>query len=195
MFLEFFKTGLFAVGGGLATIPFLREIGVRYGWYTMSDLSTMIAVSESTPGPMGVNMASYVGFSQYGVLGSIVVTLGLVLPSLIIICIIANFLEKFKEDDLFDPFILLNINPEDSIEFIKKQYRKSASLCHPDHNNDSVEARNIFVLINKSYKMVQNIELCDVYTQYKTAISNGLEYKAKILRYKLKSLVDEMIKQ
>ena len=69
MFLEFFKTGLFAVGGGLATIPFLREIGVRYGWYTMSDLSTMIAVSESTPGPMGVNMASYVGFSQYGVLG------------------------------------------------------------------------------------------------------------------------------
>ena len=100
MFLEFFKTGLFAVGGGLATIPFLREIGVRYGWYTMSDLSTMIAVSESTPGPMGVNMASYVGFSQYGVLGSIVVTLGLVLPSLIIICIIANFLEKFKEAEL-----------------------------------------------------------------------------------------------
>ena len=100
MFLEFFKTGLFAVGGGLATIPFLREIGVRYGWYTMSDLSTMIAVSESTPGPMGVNMASYVGFSQYGVLGSIIVTLGLVLPSLIIICIIANFLEKFKEAKL-----------------------------------------------------------------------------------------------
>ena len=86
MFLEFFKTGLFAVGGGLATIPFLREIGVRYGWYTMSDLSTMIAVSESTPGPMGVNMASYVGFSQYGIL--------------IIICIIANFLEKFKEATL-----------------------------------------------------------------------------------------------
>ena len=106
-----------------------------------------------------------------------------------------NILEKFKEDDLFDPFVILNINPEDSIEFIKKQYRKSASLCHPDHNNDSVEARNIFVLINKSYKMVQNRELCDVYTQYKTAISNGLEYKAKILRHKLKSLVDEMIKQ
>lgn len=106
-----------------------------------------------------------------------------------------NILEKFKEDDLFDPFILLNINPEDSFEFIKKQYRKSASICHPDHNNDSVEARNIFVLINKSYKMVQNRELRDVYTQYKTAISNGLEYKAKILRHKLKSLVDEMIQQ
>lgn len=106
-----------------------------------------------------------------------------------------NILEKFKEDDLFDPFVLLNINPEDSFEFIKKQYRKSASLCHPDHNNDSVEARNIFVLINKSYKMVQNRELCDVYTQYKAAISNGLEYKTKILRHKFKSLVDEMIQQ
>lgn len=100
MFFEFFKTGLFAVGGGLATIPFLREISIRYGWYTLKDLSTMIAVSESTPGPMGVNMASYVGFSQYGVLGSIVVTLGLVLPSLIIICIIANFLDKFKEAEI-----------------------------------------------------------------------------------------------
>ena len=120
---------------------------------------------------------------------------GSALPGSIALKLNKNILEKFKEDDLFDPFVLLNINPEDSIEFIKKQYRRSASLCHPDHNNDSVEARNIFVLINKSYKMVQNIELCDVYTQYKTAISNGLEYKAKILRHKLKSLVDEMIKQ
>lgn len=100
MFIEFFKTGLFAVGGGLATIPFLREISNTYGWYSLNDLSTMIAVSESTPGPMGVNMATYVGFSQYGVFGAIVVTLGLVLPSIIIICIIANFLEKFKEAQL-----------------------------------------------------------------------------------------------
>lgn len=63
IFLEFFKTGLFAVGGGLATIPFLREIATRYGWCTLNDLSTMITVSESTPGPMGVNMASFVDFT------------------------------------------------------------------------------------------------------------------------------------
>ena len=61
MCFEFFKTGLFAVGGGLATIPFLKEISVKYGWYTLKDLTTMIAVSESTPGPMGINMATYVG--------------------------------------------------------------------------------------------------------------------------------------
>lgn len=97
MIYEFFKTGLFAVGGGLATIPFLTEISNKYGWYSLSDLSTMIAVSESTPGPMGVNMSTYVGFSQYGILGGIVMTLSLVAPSIIVICIIANFLEKFKE--------------------------------------------------------------------------------------------------
>lgn len=96
MFIEFFKTGLFAVGGGLATIPFLTDIANKYDWYTLEDLSTMIAVSESTPGPMGVNMATYVGYSQYGILGAFVVTMGLVLPSIIVICIIANMLEKFK---------------------------------------------------------------------------------------------------
>ena len=64
LFFEFFKTGLFAVGGGLATIPFLQDIGARTGWFTNGDLTTMIAVSESTPGPMGVNMATYVGFES-----------------------------------------------------------------------------------------------------------------------------------
>ena len=68
---EFLKTGLFAVGGGLATIPFLNEMGVRYGWFTMETLSTMIAVSESTPGPIGINMATYVGYSVAGAGGAL----------------------------------------------------------------------------------------------------------------------------
>ena len=62
LFFEFFKTGLFAVGGGLATIPFLQEMMNRYHWFSTSDLMNMIAVSESTPGPIGVNMATYVGY-------------------------------------------------------------------------------------------------------------------------------------
>ncbi len=95
--LEFFKTGLFAVGGGLATIPFLQEMSTRYGWFSLDELSTMIAVSESTPGAMGVNMSTYVGFSQAGVGGSILTTLSLVAPSIIVICIIANYFQKFKE--------------------------------------------------------------------------------------------------
>ena len=80
--IEFFKTGLFAVGGGLASIPFLKEMAVKYGWFTIEDLTTMIAVSESTPGPIGVNMATYVGFHMYGLAGGIAATLSLVAPSI-----------------------------------------------------------------------------------------------------------------
>ena len=93
---EFFKTGLFAVGGGLATIPFLKEMSARYGWFTIDKLTTMIAVSESTPGPIGINMATFVGYEMFGPAGGIAATLSLVAPSVIVICIIARMLEKFK---------------------------------------------------------------------------------------------------
>ena len=102
LFFEFFKTGLFAVGGGLATIPFLRDMGAATGWFTDADLTTMIAVSESTPGPIGVNMATYAGFQSAGVLGSVIATLGLITPSIIIILIIAGFLNKFRQSKAVD---------------------------------------------------------------------------------------------
>lgn len=95
--IEFFKTGLFAVGGGLATIPFLQDMAVRYGWFDLETLSTMIAVSESTPGPIGINMATYVGYITLGPIGGVISTLSLVAPSIIVIIIIANMLDKFKE--------------------------------------------------------------------------------------------------
>lgn len=97
LFVEFFKTGLFAVGGGLATIPFLTDIGQKTGWFSYADLANMIAVSESTPGPMGVNMATYVGYQSAGILGSIIATLGLITPSIIVILMIAAILNKFRE--------------------------------------------------------------------------------------------------
>ncbi len=100
LFWEFFKTGLFSIGGGLATIPFLMDMSDKYSWFTGEELSNMIAVSESTPGPIGINMATYVGFSTAGVAGSLIATTALVLPSLIIIMIIAGFLEKFRENRL-----------------------------------------------------------------------------------------------
>jgi chromate transporter len=98
LFFEFFRAGLFAVGGGLATIPFLTDIGQRTGWFTYAELANMIAVSESTPGPMGVNMATYVGFETAGVLGSVIATLGLICPSIIVIIVVAAFLKKFREN-------------------------------------------------------------------------------------------------
>ena len=97
LFYEFFKVGLFSIGGGLATIPFLTDLGSRTGWFTAGELANMIAISESTPGPMGVNMATYVGFHLGGVPGGIIATLGLVCPSILVILIIAGFLKKFRE--------------------------------------------------------------------------------------------------
>ena len=97
---EFFKTGLFSIGGGLATIPFLKSMGEKYNWFSVSDLTNMIAVSESTPGPIGVNMATYVGRTVEGVLGGILATLSLVLPSFLVILIVARVLDKFNESKL-----------------------------------------------------------------------------------------------
>ena len=96
LFWEFFKTGLFAIGGGLATLPFLYDMQAATGWFTLDDISNMIAISESTPGPMGINMATYTGFTSMGVLGGIAAVAGLVTPSIIIIIIVSNILEKFK---------------------------------------------------------------------------------------------------
>ena len=94
----FFKTGLFAIGGGPATIPFLMDMAEKYPWFSMAELSDMIAISESTPGPVGVNMATYAGFTTLGLFGGIVSTLALTIPSIIIILIIAKFLEGFQEN-------------------------------------------------------------------------------------------------
>ncbi len=107
LFYEFFKTGLFAVGGGMATIPFLYEMSDKYPqWFSHNDLANMIAVGESTPGPIGVNMATYVGFITgmgdggplFAILGAIVATIGLITPSIIIILIVAAILNSFRDN-------------------------------------------------------------------------------------------------
>ena len=100
LFYEFFKIGLFAIGGGLSTIPFLYELSTKTSWFLSTDISNMIAVSESTPGPLGVNMATYAGFLTNGILGGIIATLGLITPSVIIIIIITKFLDKFSDNKI-----------------------------------------------------------------------------------------------
>ena len=98
--LEFLKTGLFAVGGGLATLPFLTQMQEKYQWFTAMDLANMIAVSESTPGPIGVNMATYVGYSSFGIPGALSATLSLVFPSLVVIMIVAKAMDKYQKNPL-----------------------------------------------------------------------------------------------
>lgn len=119
LFWEFFKTGLFAIGGGMATVPFLQDISAKTGWFTAADLANMIAVSESTPGPMGVNMATYVGYTVgsqqlggtgMGILGAVVATLGLICPSIVVILIVAYFLKRFRDSKLVDS-VLYGLRP------------------------------------------------------------------------------------
>ena len=106
LFWEFFKTGLFAVGGGMATIPFLYDLSDKTGWFTHNDLANMIAVGESTPGPIGVNMATYVGFVTgmqdagiaTAILGAVIATLGLITPCVIVIMIVAAILKSFRNN-------------------------------------------------------------------------------------------------
>ena len=98
LFFEFFKIGLFSVGGGLATLPFLYDLADKYTWFTRTELVNMIAISESTPGPIGVNMATYAGYNAAGILGGVVATMGIVVPALIVIISIAKVLTKFKNN-------------------------------------------------------------------------------------------------
>ncbi|OQY34371.1 MAG: chromate transporter [Spirochaetaceae bacterium 4572_59] len=100
LFFEFFKIGLFTIGGGLATLPLLQDAAMTHGWFTLEQFFQMVAVSQSTPGPIGINMATYVGFETVGLIGGIVATAGLVCPSVIIILLVAKFFFHFNEKPL-----------------------------------------------------------------------------------------------
>lgn len=110
LMIEFFKIGLFAIGGGLATIPFLQELATKYGWFDASSLSTMIAISESTPGPIGVNMATYVGYHIFHVIGGLLATFSLVCPSVIIVCWIAKYMKQLANHPQIQ-YVFLGIRP------------------------------------------------------------------------------------
>jgi chromate transporter len=132
LFWEFFKTGLFAVGGGMVTIPFLSEMAERTGWFTRGMLADMIAVAESTPGPIGVNTATYVGYTTAGIPGGVVATLGLVTPSFIIILIVASFLKAFRSNRYVER-VFYGIRPA-SVAMIAAALVALLRIClvHPD---------------------------------------------------------------
>ena len=98
LFITFFKIGLFTFGGGYAMLPLIQEEVIAHNWIAMEDLINFIAVSESTPGPFAINMATYIGTQMGGLLGGVCATLGVVLPSFIIILIVAKIFEQFKKN-------------------------------------------------------------------------------------------------
>ena len=105
LFLEFFKIGLFTFGGGYAMIPLVKEVVLKYGWLTEEGFYNFIGVCESTPGPIAINMATFVGAEQGGILGSVVATLGVVLPSFIIILLVASLLKRFIKNKYVQAFL------------------------------------------------------------------------------------------
>ncbi len=105
LFLEFFKVGLFTFGGGYAMIPLIKEIVLKYNWLTEPEFYDFIGVCESTPGPVAINMATYIGSLKGDLFGSIVATLGVVLPSFLIILLIASIIRNFTDNKYFKGFI------------------------------------------------------------------------------------------
>lgn len=95
---EFFKIGLFSVGGGMATLPFLYDMSDRTGWFTYDMIADMLAVSESTPGPIGINMATYTGYITAGIPGSLAATIGIITPGIIIVLLIVAVLDRFRKN-------------------------------------------------------------------------------------------------
>ena len=100
LFLTFFKIGAFTFGGGYAMLPLIQEEVVAKGWLAEKEIINFIAVSESTPGPFAINISTYIGSEMAGIMGAICATLGVVLPSLIIIILVAKFFDKFKTNKI-----------------------------------------------------------------------------------------------
>ena len=96
--LEFFKIGLFSFGGGYATIPFLYHISQEYGWYTLEELKRMVAIASITPGPIGINVATFAGLKTAGILGAVLATISEMLPSLLLVILVAKFLKEYSDD-------------------------------------------------------------------------------------------------
>ena len=105
LFLEFFKVGLFCFGGAFGMIPLIEETVMRYGWLSESEFFDLIGVCESTPGPIAVNMATYIGSVQGGIFGSIAATLGVVMPSFLIILLVASVMKNLTENRVFRGFM------------------------------------------------------------------------------------------
>ncbi len=102
LFVEFFFIGLFSVGGGMATVPFLVSLSERRGWFSLQELTNIIAISEATPGPIGVNMSTYVGYIVAGVPGAILATVALTLPAFLIILLLAHLIGKLRGKPSFE---------------------------------------------------------------------------------------------
>jgi len=145
IFYEFFMTGLFAIGGGLATLPFLRAMSETHPeWFTIDMLGNMVAVSNAAPGPIGINLSAYVGYTVAGIPGGIIATIGLVLPSIIVIMIVVSVLDRFKNSQVVGA-VFLGLRPAVTVMIALADYELvKLSILHLD----AISTGNIALIID-----------------------------------------------
>lgn len=156
LFLEFFKIGLFSVGGGLTTIPFLYELASKYPtWLNDNQILDMMAISQSTPGPFGINMSTFVGYNTYGILGAFISTSALILPSLIIIVIISFFYEKYEDNkNVQKVFVFLRVASLALISFALYRVFNAAMLVDGELNYIFLLIGAVFLILIRIFKKV-----------------------------------------
>lgn len=150
LFWEFFKIGLFSIGGGQATIPFLEALSASTGWFSAEDLSRFIAISESTPGAIGVNMSTFAGFLASGdIIGAIISTLGLITPSVIIIVLISMSLSKFQSSENVK-FVFYGLRPASTALITAALYTltKAANIVYIENFFENYTIMDVFNIKN-----------------------------------------------
>ena len=120
LFIEFFKTGLFTFGGGYASLPFLYSISINYSWFSIHELTQMIAISGLTPGPVGLNVATFAGFKSFGVIGAIISSFALCLPMFVVCSFVFKLYKKFSENSLVKSIIY----------FLGGAFDQSSNACY-----------------------------------------------------------------
>ena len=144
LFYEFFKIGLFSIGGGYATIPFLYHISEIYNWYSAKELVDMLAVSSITPGPVGINVATFAGYKTTGIFGSLLATSALIIPSFLIVILISKLLNKFKEN-FYVQSILYSIKPAGCALIASVGYRLFNEYILRDTNSFDINNLSAFI--------------------------------------------------
>lgn len=163
LFIEFFQIGLFSIGGGMATVPFLLDLANRYDWYTASEFANMVAISQSTPGPVGINMATYAGYQAGGVLGAFVATGALVLPALFIIILIAKFMANFSDHPTVKS-IFGGIRPVVAALILYAVWELCLlSLFYTDNSNTNIPILNNILLCVMIFFLLQHKKLKDLH--------------------------------
>lgn len=155
LILVFFYVGLFTIGGGLVAIPLIQQQVVARGWISLGDFFSMVAIAESTPGPIGINIATYVGYSRFGIVGALLATIGFIIPSFIIVSVLSDLLKKHREKAIVvNWFIYLKAA---IVGLIAYALANVAEYAFVNESTNEIAPRNIvlFLILGVAYYLLR----------------------------------------